>query len=298
MSQPHRPSFVRPRGVHVTFGQLMWAAILCAGCALGAHYGLAAWQFESTDDASVEGRHTLLAPKVPGIVLQVHFDDNEEVKAGQPLVDVDPRDYQNALGVSRAELAAAQAHLKDANIKYRESLALEKSGAINAQRKDTDEARFFALQAEVARIHHRIDQNKVDLDYATLRAPCDGKVGRRQVEPGMYANAGQALVSFVTAKERWIVANFKETQLRRIHVGSRAQVRIDAIADRVFDGVVESMSPTSGAIFSLMPPDNATGNYIKIVQRVPVRIGLGPLSDEDAALLQVGLNADVRVLAH
>lgn len=282
--------------MHISLPQLLSGALLLAAALCVAQYVRDTLAFEHTDDASVEGRHTLLSPKVPGIVVKVHFDDNRAVKAGEALVELDPRDYENALGVLRAEFAAVQANLKDASIKYHEAQALLKSGAITSQRKDTDEARYFALQADAQRLQKRMEQSKVDLEYATLRAPGDGTVGRRAVEPGMYAHTGQALISFVSAHDRWIVANFKETQLAHMQVGSHAQVRVDAIGERVFEGTVESISPTSGAVFSLLPPDNATGNYIKIVQRVPVKILLKQLSDEDIAALQVGLNADVRIL--
>ncbi|RYF09299.1 MAG: HlyD family secretion protein [Deltaproteobacteria bacterium] len=199
---------------------------------------------------------------------------------------------------SRGELKAIQARAKDASIKSQEANNLFKAGAINAQQRDTAEALNAALHAEAERVQAHIEQNLVDLHYATVRAPSDGRVGRRTVEPGMYANVGQALVSFVTARQRWVVANFKETQLAHMHIGSRAEITVDALPNRTFMGVVESMSPSSGAIFSLTPPDNATGNYIKIVQRVPVRIKFEDLAEADLELLQVGLNANVRIAIH
>jgi membrane fusion protein (multidrug efflux system) len=267
-------------------------------CAAGYQYSLDWLRFVTTDDASIEGRHTFLAPKVFGIVTEVLFDDNEAVKKDQALVQIDPRDFQNALMASRSELKAIQARAKDASIKSQEADNLFKAGAINAQQRDTAEALRLALHAEAERVQAHIEQNLVDLHYATIRAPSDGRVGRRTVEPGMYANAGQALVSFVTARQRWVVANFKETQLANMHIGSRADITVDALPNRTFAGVVESVSPSSGAIFSLTPPDNATGNYIKIVQRVPVRIKLEGLTDADLELLQVGLNANVRIAIH
>jgi membrane fusion protein (multidrug efflux system) len=275
--------------------QIFWLLVFGALCAAGWQLGMGWYKFESTDDASVEGRHTMLASKVSGIVTEILFDDYAEVKAGQPLVQIDPRDFKNALAASRGELKAVEARLRDATIKLREAENLYKAGAINGQMRDTAEAVATNLRGEVERIQAHIAQNTVDLDYATVRAPRAGRVGRRTVEPGMYANAGQALVGFITAHERFVVANFKETQLAHVHIGSRADVTVDAVPDRTFAAVVVGFAPASGAIFSLLPPDNATGNYIKIVQRVPVKLAFEGLSESDLDLLQVGLNANVYI---
>jgi membrane fusion protein (multidrug efflux system) len=248
-----------------------------------------------TDDASIEGRHTMLAPKVAGIVTEVMFEDNDEVKKGQPLVRIDPRDYAHALSMTRAEKLGIEAHLKDSETKYKEAVNLFAAGAITGQQRDTAESLFLGLQAQSQRLRTQAQQNDLDLAYTVLVAPHDGRVGRRLAEPGMYAHAGQALVSFVAANERWVMANFKETQLKDTQVGRRAQISIDALGDHTFEGVVQSISPASGAIFSLLPPDNATGNYIKIVQRVPVKITFTHLSPSELNALQVGLNATVRI---
>jgi membrane fusion protein (multidrug efflux system) len=174
-------------------------------------------------------------------------------------------------------------------------VSLYGAGAINGQQKDSAESVYMGLKADKERLEALLAQNHVDLDYATVVAPKAGRVGRRIAEPGMYAHAGQPLVSFVAANERWVVANFKETQIRHTPVGAHAEVRIDALPGKVFDAVVQTMSPNSGAVFSLLPPDNATGNYIKIVQRVPVKLLFAQLSAEELNGLQVGLNATVRI---
>jgi len=279
----------------VTKSRVGWT-LAVVGVAM-ASYPLAyeLWHFTSTDDASIEGRHTMLAPKVAGIVTEVLFDDNDEVREGQPLVRIDPRDYEHALQMTQAQLAINHAHLKDAQLKYDEAASLYASGAINGQQKDSAESVYMGLKAEKERLEALLAQNRVDLNYATVVAPKDGRVGRRIAEPGMYAHAGQPLVSFVAANERWVVANFKETQLRDAAVGTHAEVRIDALPDQIFDAVVQNISPNSGAIFSMLPPDNATGNYIKIVQRVPVKLVFANMSAEQLNQLQVGLNATVRI---
>lgn len=292
MTHPNQGQPPMPNRVGIRVSQL-GVALFVAVLSYPALHDLAV--YTSTDDAAVEGRHTMLAPKVAGIVTEVLYDDNEEVKAGQPLVVIDPRDYQHALSMSQAQLSGTEARLKDADIKYKEATALLKAGAINGQQKDTAESAYRALYAERLRLKAVIEQNHVDVGYTTVIAPKDGRVGRRVAEPGMYAHAGQPLVSFVAANERWVVANFKETQLVDTPPGTHAEVIIDALPHKVFDAVVQNVSPNSGAIFSLLPPDNATGNYIKIVQRVPVKLQFEGLTPEQLNQLQVGLNATVRV---
>lgn len=253
------------------------------------------WIDTTTDDATIEGRRTMLAPKVAGMVVEVLFDDNAEVVSGQPLVRLDPRDYQHALAMSQAERVTLQARLADATLKHHEAQALFTAGVINGQQRDTAESNFLAIKGQHDRINARIEQDRVDLSYAVVRAPCAGRVGRRLVEPGMYAHPGQALISFVAGDERFVIANFKETQLARAPVGTPAEVTVDALGGRVFRATVQSHSPASGAVFSLLPPDNATGNYIKIVQRVPVKLQFEGLSLQDKQRLAVGLNATVRI---
>jgi membrane fusion protein (multidrug efflux system) len=138
----------------------------------------------------------------------------------------------------------------------------------------------------------------LNLDYTSVRAPVDGQIARRAVDVGTYVSAGTAIFGFVPFDERWVDANFKETQLDSITVGKKAEVTVDAIPGKTFSGVVESLSPATGATFTLLPPDNATGNFTKVVQRVPVRILLKNLSMKDFELLQAGLSANVDVLKH
>jgi membrane fusion protein (multidrug efflux system) len=111
----------------------------------------------------------------------------------------------------------------------------------------------------------------------------------------MMAGAGQPLFGFVSSDERWATANFKETEMKGVTPGKEAEIEVDAISGKKFEGVVESISPSTGATFSLLPPDNATGNFTKVVQRVPVRVKLINLSPEDIQLLQAGLSAEVKV---
>ncbi|MFQ5696748.1 MAG: HlyD family secretion protein [Myxococcota bacterium] len=143
-----------------------------------------------------------------------------------------------------------------------------------------------------------LHEAELALSYATLVAPFDGVVGRKNVSLGQNVAAGQPLLALAQDEPRWVVANFKETQIGRMTVGDAAEVRVDAYPDRVWRGHIESLAPATGAKYALIPPDNATGNFTKVVQRVPVRIALDPPAPDTSnapPALAVGLSVGVRV---
>jgi membrane fusion protein (multidrug efflux system) len=175
-----------------------------------------------------------------------------------------------AVAGTRAALAAARGQL----------------AVLEAQRKQ-QEAKLG--QAEAQR-----DLARNDLDNTVIRAPVDGVVGNKGVQLGQYVKTGTQLLAVVPLPEIYVVANFKETQLRRMMPGQRAEVTIDAFPDAPIEGRIESVSPGSGSQWSILPPDNATGNFTKIVQRVPVRIAL-PSGNSLASRLRPGLSVAVAV---
>jgi membrane fusion protein (multidrug efflux system) len=136
---------------------------------------------------------------------------------------------------------------------------------------------------------------RLQVDYTVLRAPISGRIAKKNVEAGQRLQPGQPVMAVVDDRV-WVVANFKESQLAHLRAGERATLQIDAVADRTFTGVVESFSPGTGAQFSLLPPDNSTGNFTKVVQRVPVKILFSPDTlGADAGRLSPGLSVNVRV---
>lgn len=135
------------------------------------------------------------------------------------------------------------------------------------------------------------DNANLILSYTVITAPYDGWVGRKLLQPGQLVKEGQALVSMVS-QEKWVTANFKETQIEYLAVGQKVTLEADAISSHKFEGTVESLSPASGARFSLLPPDNATGNFVKIEQRIPVRIQIDE-TDPKSKLLKAGMNVIV-----
>ena len=123
----------------------------------------------------------------------------------------------------------------------------------------------------------------------------NGLIGRESVEVGQLASPGLPLIGFVSSEERWVTANLKETEIEHIKLGANAKIEVDAIGGRTFQGQVTAISSATGSTFALLPPDNATGNFTKVVQRVPVKIQLKNLTNEDIELLKVGLSAVVKI---
>jgi membrane fusion protein (multidrug efflux system) len=157
------------------------------------------------------------------------------------------------------------------------------------------EAQKDVEKAELARLRALLDRHKLDVSYTVITAPYNGRMGRRTVEEGQMINVGEVLAFIVNDEtDKWVVANFKETQVANMHLGDTAQFTADAFPKKKFKGTIISFSPATGSSFSLLPPDNSTGNYVKIVQRVPVRIRVDGKRSE-LANLKVGMNVNVSI---
>jgi len=370
---------------------------------------------ESTDDAQVDGHITPIASKVYGRVAKVLIDDNQAVKAGQVLVEVDRADYQAAVdqakaalalaesearsaGVdvprtsetvasgtssAQAQLSGAQADLMRAQASYEEAQTadlawaqanvdrsranaqlakadlerytpLMEKGEISKQQYDAAKANADAtasglladeqrlaqakrnidisgaqLEAAKARVDQakagvssaQADQKRVamrsadaqaklasveraraqlaaaqlNLSYCDVVSPVDGVATHKTVEPGQIVQQGQGLLVVVPLQNVWVTANFKETQLRYMKPGQKAYVKVDTYG-KTFSGHVDSIAGATGAVLSLLPPENATGNYVKVVQRIPVKIVLDPIP-QNVAVLRPGMNVEATVVA-
>ena len=158
------------------------------------------------------------------------------------------------------------------------------------------QAEIDVEKAELARLHALLDRHKLDVSYTVITAPYNGRMGRRTVEVGQMINVGEVLAFIVDDEtDKWVVANFKETQVANMHIGDTAEFTADAFPNKVFKGTIISFSPATGSSFSLLPPDNSTGNYVKIVQRVPVRIRVDGQRTQIEDL-KVGMNVNVSIL--
>jgi membrane fusion protein (multidrug efflux system) len=249
----------------------------------------------STDNAQVHAHTVLIAPKVSGFVAKVNVVEGQEVKEGEVLVEIDERDFQNALRQVRGDLTSIEARTRDADRSFKRISSLFSSGAVSQQQFDTASTAFSEANAKLEAVRAQVAQAELNVENTKIKAPSDGFIARRSVEVGQLAGAGTPLIGFVDGRERWIEANFKETDIADLKIGAKVDVSIDAVPGKDFHGKVQSVSAATGSTFTLLPPDNATGNFTKVVQRVPVKIVLEQLSAADTAALRAGLSAVVHV---
>jgi len=323
-------------------------AVAAVAAATGVYYFQNVLPFESTDDAFVEGHVTAIASQVPGRVAQLLVQDNQEVKQGDLLLQIDPRDYEAKLAQAQANLTAARSQLEQANSQFTAAQASAqeaRAGLVaveaHASYAETNLTRLMTIgvsgvsqdqidaagtqvratsadvlvarskisaadaqvtlaQANIATAEANIGQSEasvreaeLNLSYTKVTAPDAGRITRRVVEQGNYVQPGQSLLAIVP-KNIWVVANFKETQLTHMRPGQPVTVEVDAYPQFKFKGHVDSIQNGAGARFSLFPPENATGNYIKVVQRVPVKIVLDETPESELAL-GPGMSVDPKV---
>jgi len=312
---------------------------------LGA-FGLQRWMYGRnhvrSDNAQVEGHVIPVLPRVMGYVTAVHVSENQPVKEGELLFELDDRDFRSKLVQSNADLAAAEAtsggagasgqaqaqvaaaraavigaeaNAKRAEADYKRYQELAPRGVISAQQLDGARAGAEAARAQLDAARKQVaaalaglqgaavkreaaaaatEQAKLNLAWTKVSAPASGLISRKSVEVGQLIQAGQPTMSIVPLDDVWIVANLKETEVREVNPGDRVDVQVDSDPGRHFSGQVESISAATGARFSLLPPDNSTGNFTKVVQRIPVKIRLAPGADRDRSL-RPGMSAVVTI---
>jgi membrane fusion protein, multidrug efflux system len=305
-------------------------ALLAAGTWYGWEYWTVGRFLVSTDDAYVKADNTTIAPKVSGYLTEVLVGDNEQIKAGQVLARIDPRDFQVALDQAKADVAAANATVaskqalleiqegviaaakatvdvdnaaktfsRQENKRYTDLAATGFGSVQNAQNAQArDAGADAAIQRDTANLASALKQvdllkaelgqaeaasgratalqrqAELNLGYTTITAPIDGVVGNRTLRTGQFVQAGTQLMSLVPASGAYVIANFKETQLTDVHAGQSVDIAVDMFPGKTVHGHVDSLAPASGQEFALLPPDNATGNFTKVVQRIPVKIAL------------------------
>lgn len=180
----------------------------------------------------------------------------------------------------------------DATKKKLEALKKQQKAALSGVQEVS--GRRENTEAAVQRAKAALEMAKLNLSYTVVVAPCDGKLGRRAIEEGQYIPAGQTITYIMPDSKKWIIANYKETQVENLHVGQDVAVTVDAISDREFKGKITAISGATGAKYSLVPTDNSAGNFVKIRQRIPVRIDFTDLSEEDNERLAAGMMAVVK----
>jgi len=290
----------------------------------------------TTDNAFVESHVYSISSRVPGNVAQVRVNDNQLVRAGDLLVELDPVDYRvrvaNAganlsiainetssnyaqVDAARAALNSDRAKLEQAELDLERGKALYRKEVIPKEQLDRLETarkiaaaklvetegsvrRALAIlgltgkggkDALIARRKAELEESRLTLSYTRIYAPADGYITRKSVEPGNNLQLGQALMALVALDDAWVTANYKESQLTHVNPGQKVEFTVDTYPGQKVLGNVESIMAGTGAAFSLLPPENATGNYVKVVQRIPVRIAIDKASDPDRRL-RVGMS--------
>lgn len=353
-AQTATPAEVKPLPAKPSRKRKVLSVLLLAALAGGAWYGYDWWTtgrfMVSTDDAYIHGDIMAMSPKVTGYIDDVLVSANSQVKAGDPIFQLDQGDYQIALNEKEAALAtqqktlarieaqtvAAEATLTQAHASQQSSAAvltnaqttmtriaklhdtrfvsqseLDRATTSLAQAQAADanaQAQIAAAQANIGVLKAQYqeaesqirslelarDKAQRDLSFTTLRAPFDGVVGNLTGKKGDLVSAGQRIAALVPVNALYIDANFKETQLKNLKGGETVHFTVDALGGETFEGKLASLSPASGSVFSLLPPENATGNFTKVVQRVPVRIVI-PADALATGKLRAGLSVVVDV---
>ena len=270
---------------------------LIAAIGFGIYWWTTLSWFYSTDDAYTQADAVVIAPKVAGYVTELRVTDNQRVGAGEVLLRIDPRDYQAALDQAVANQEKDAANLANAQRDLaRDAAILAGKLAVTQQQYDTQKALVAADQATIDSDKAQVEQARLNLGYTTIASPTDGAVGDRSVRVGAYVQPAQGLMTIVPmGRAIYVVANFKETQIERMFRGEKVNLSIDTFPGVAFTGTVDSLAPGSGAQFALLPPENATGNFTKIVQRVPVKILIDNPPPEWLDQLRPGLSVEADV---
>jgi membrane fusion protein (multidrug efflux system) len=292
----------------------------------------------STDDAFIEGNIHTIASKINGTVKEIYVNDNQPVKKGDLLLEIDPADYSTKLreasstvgaekaklteaetkiATARANLELQRANLKLAEIEKTRSENLYQKEVLPRDRYDRAMTAYEVAAAQVKAAEEQLRQAEsqklsqaatirqkeaaaalaeLNYEYTKIYAPVDGYVTKKSVQTGNQIQPGQPLMAVVALDDIWVTANFKETQMENIRPGQAVTFTVDSYPGKIFSGRVDSIMAGTGVTFSLFPPENATGNYVKVVQRIPVKIVPDKGTDKDH-VLRIGMSVEPTVIA-
>jgi membrane fusion protein, multidrug efflux system len=297
----------------------------------GLWYWVHSSRYQETDNAYVVADQVNVAPQVAGRVLTVPVAQNQAVSEGQVLLTIDPQPFQIALDqanakldtvrndiqAQQASLLGAEAHAAYLRRQVDRDTNLVKQDVVAANKLDDMKTQLTVAEQQIAQIRASLNGNPalpynqqatykqalaarddaaLQLSYATLKAPAAGVVTEVDIKPGDIVALGHPVFALVMSGKRWVEANFKETQLTRVHVGQKVDVEVDTYPGHKWQGSVESIAPGTGSVFSVLPAQNATGNWVKVVQRIPVRIALDQAQGEPD--LRAGMSAEVDIDTH
>jgi membrane fusion protein (multidrug efflux system) len=315
-SQPHKK---------MTAKKIIMYVILAIILSVGGFYGYKEYSYYTThvvtEDAQTDGNITPVRARISGYITKVLVKDNQHVVKGQVIARIDTTDEAIKVRMAKSELSSAKASLEvaiasenqakvlldKAQLDFKRASELYKGGATTRQKYDDTKTALDAAQAtydesekKVAQVRVQINQQQDQLDFAKLQlsytnivAPETGKISNKHVEAGQLVQSGQPVMAVTDTRSYWVTANFKETELEHIKVGQAVKISVDAYPGMVYPGRVESIAGATGAKYALLPPENATGNFVKVVQRVPVKIVLTDYKVEHP--LQLGLNVTASI---
>lgn len=259
-------------------------------------YWIFNWRYVSTDDAYVNANVVQIAARITGQVSHIYVKNNQYVHRGQVLFALDLSPYLVALNKAEAQVAIDKANLQNAQLNFNRNMPLVKKKILTAQAGDETQAKLLANQATFNLAKANMEQAKLNVQYTQVKAPSSGWVTNMSLRIGDNVSADQAQFALVSNGEFWVDANYKETEMAKIRPGQAAHIRIDMYPHHSFPGVVESISKGTGNVFSLLPPQNATGNWVKVTQRIPVRIRI--LMADPKHPLRIGSSSKVTVDTH
>lgn len=244
---------------------------------------------ETTDDAYIEGRIHSIAPKVSGTILKVNVEDNQLVKKGDLLFEIDPVDYNLKVNEAAANLEVRKATLEQSVRDRDRAETLFNNKVIPKEKHEFALTAYHLAKAQVDAAEQQLKISRQNLLYTNIYSPVEGFVTKKSVEVGNQVKAEQPLMAIIALNDIWLTANYKETQLKNVKAGQRVLIKVDTYPGKVFTGKVDSIMAGTGAAFSLFPPENALGNYVKVVQRIPVKIVFDKDTDQ-GHVLRIGMS--------
>ena len=293
-------------------------------CSRFIHLG----NIEYTDNAQVKQHITPINTRVPGFIKKICFEEYQQVHKGDTLVIIEDAEFclrvaqaeadlanatagrqattigiattQNNLSVSDASIEEVRVQMENAQRELNRFEKLLQEDAVTKQQyaslvKSEQTHRLGQNEAGVRLAEAALELARLNLSYTVIIAPCDGTTGKKEILEGQLVQPGQTMVDIVDSSDLWVIANYRETQLSNIREGADVEMTADAVPGVTFKGIVESISDATGAAFSMIPQDNATGNFVKVEQRIPVRISLKGNKPEDLKRLRAGFNVECEV---
>lgn len=326
--------------------------LVIAGIIWAANYFYKYYEYEITNDATIEQYITPINARISGYIKKINFTDHQYVQQGDTLVTIDDRELKirlidaeaalkdakasssvlnSTINTSYVNITVSEANIEEAEAKLRKSEQdfnryenLLAADAVSQQQFEQIKSEYEAMKAhynalvrqqqslqsassETQKRRESIDATidrrnadlelaKLNLSYTIITSPYSGYVGRRALEEGQLIQAGQTITNLVKNGGKWIIANYREKQIENIYIGQEVRIKVDAVKNKMFKGKVTAISEATGSKYSMLPVDNSAGNFVKIQQRIPVRIDFIDISDEDMSKLRAGMMVETEAL--